>query len=283
VQTLTLVDGRALAYEDGGARDGTPVLFQHGTGDSRLCKYPDDSVTAALGIRLVTADRPGVGGSTMRKGRSLLDWVPDVEALADQLGIEQFVVAGHSGGGPHALAVASALGERVTKIGLASPLVPFDEKGNKKLVLDKDLKLVFRLSHLRFLASAAGAAEAHHYAKDVSGFVEHCAKTYPEDRDVFLDPVLRPMFEAEFGEALKHRGQGSLADFWAFENWGFEIDHVTQHVELFAGDADTILDPAGAEHYVRRLPDCVSHTWAGAGHYGVFARERWEEFLGSLV
>ncbi len=70
-ETLTVGDGRQLAYEVVGAPDGIPVFFQHGTGDSRLCKHPDDAVTVALGIRLVTADRPGVGGSEPLKHRSM--------------------------------------------------------------------------------------------------------------------------------------------------------------------------------------------------------------------
>jgi pimeloyl-ACP methyl ester carboxylesterase len=87
METIEVAGGRHVAYEVVGDPQGVPVFFQHGTGDSRLCKHPDDAVTAALGVRLVTADRPGVGGSSPSKGRSILDWVPDVEAIADALGI----------------------------------------------------------------------------------------------------------------------------------------------------------------------------------------------------
>lgn len=61
---LEVSDGRHVAYEVVEDPDGVPVFFQHGTGDSRLCKYPDDAVATELGVRLVTADRPGVGGSS---------------------------------------------------------------------------------------------------------------------------------------------------------------------------------------------------------------------------
>src|SRR5689334_6385779 len=107
---FTLDDGRELAYELWGKPDGVPVLFQHGTGDSRLARHPDESLTADLSVRLVTVDRPGVGGSTARKNRTLLQWAPDVAALADHLEIDRFAVAGWSGGGPHALAIAHVLG-----------------------------------------------------------------------------------------------------------------------------------------------------------------------------
>ncbi len=279
---LVLADGRQLAYEDTGDPNGLPIFFQHGTGDSRLCKYPQDSVTAGLGVRLITTDRPGVGGSTIQPKRNLLGWAKDIEALADSLGIEQFVVAGHSGGGPHALAIAHVLGDRVNRIGLASPLAPFDEPGNKKLVKDKDLNMVFHLSHLKFLAQKAAKAEAHHYLKNIKGFVKHCADTYPADRHLFTDPILEPMFEAEFTEALQNDGQGALADFWAFLDWGFKLENIQQPVQLFYGDADTILDPASAKHFEKRLPNCTSQTWPGAGHYGLYSLDHWTMFLGSL-
>ena len=122
---LTLADGRELAYEVWGDPAGRPVFFQHGTGDSRLARHPDDTLTASLGVRLVTADRPGVGRSTPLPGRTLLDWVPDASAVVDALGIDTFAVAGWSGGGPHALAIAHELPARVTKVALASCLAPF--------------------------------------------------------------------------------------------------------------------------------------------------------------
>lgn len=281
MQTITVEDGRTIAYEVVGDPDGVPVFFQHGTGDSRLCKHPDDSVTAGLGIKLVTADRPGVGGSSPRKGRSILDWVGDAEAVADAAGLDRFVVAGHSGGGPHALAIATQLGERVSKVGLAASIAPFDQDGTKGMVKDKDLKLIFRLAHVKWLASAAGKIGAKHYEKDLHGFVAHCAKEWPSDEVIFTDPVLEPMFEAEFGAAFEKGGVGALDDMWAFLDWGFAPEGVTQHVELFVGDADDILDPEMTERLSKRLPDCTAHTWPGAGHYGVYGR--WTEFLGALV
>src|SRR2546429_8622257 len=102
---LEVSKGRHVAYDVVGDPGGVPVFFQHGTGDSRLCKYPDDSVAAGLGVRLVTADRPGVGGCSAYNHRRVLDRVSDVEEIADALELDRFAVGGDSGGGPHALVV----------------------------------------------------------------------------------------------------------------------------------------------------------------------------------
>ena len=69
------------------------------------------------------------------------------------------------------------------------------------------------------------------------------------------------MFEAEFGEAFAKGGVGALDDMWAFLDWGFTPEDVTQHVELFVGDADDILDPEMSNRIAKRLPDCTdSHV-----------------------
>jgi pimeloyl-ACP methyl ester carboxylesterase len=281
MNTLDLPDGRTLAYELGGDPGGVPVMFQHGTGDSRLARHPDDTLTAGLGVRLITVDRPGVGGSTPKKGRTLLDWAPDAAALADALGLAQFAVAGWSGGGPHALAIAHALGDRVTRVALASPLAPFDQPGNRDLVENKDLRMIWKLSHAKVLVGAASKVESRYYRKHLAGFVDHIGDDAPADKPVLSDPVLRPMFEAEMGEALAQGGVGVLDDMWAFMDWGFRPEDVRQHVELFFGDSDEILSPAMGQQLAARLPDCASHTWAGFGHYGVFAH--WREFIASLA
>lgn len=281
MEILELAGGRQLTYEVVGDPDGVPVFFQHGTGDSRLCKHPDDALTASLGIRLITADRPGVGGSTAQKGRTILGWVDDAEAIADAVGLDSFVVAGHSGGGPHAMAIAAKLSDRVSKVGLAAPIAPFDQPGTKAMVRDSDLKMIFRLAHVRWLANLAGRMESKKYLKDINSFVEHCAKQWPGDREIFTDPVLVPMFAAEFSAAFAEGGVGALDDMWAFLDWGFRPEDVRQHVELFVGDADDILDPKMSDRLAARLPDCTLHRWPGAGHYGVYGR--WTEFLSALV
>jgi pimeloyl-ACP methyl ester carboxylesterase len=281
VASLQLADGRTLAYEEWGDVDGTPVFFAHGTGDSRLARYPDDTLTRSLGLRLITADRPGVGGSTQLRGRSLLDWPQDVAALADELEIERFAIAGWSGGGPHALAAAHLLGDRVTRLVLASPLGPFDEQGSRDLVLNRDLRMIWRLNHARFVATAAARHESKASRRDLRKFVTHLAEEAPADRDVLLDPVLEPMFEEEMGEALVQGGVGVLDDMWAFLDWGFVPEDITQPVDVFYGDADDILAPEMYRRLVQRLGAADTHVWVGGGHYQVFAR--WAEFLQPLV
>ena len=77
---MRLADGRTLGYDEFGDPAGTPVIFLHGFGSSRVVRHPDDAIAAQLGIRMLAVDRPGIGLSTGRPGRRLLDW-PGENAL----------------------------------------------------------------------------------------------------------------------------------------------------------------------------------------------------------
>jgi len=113
MSTLTLPDGRVYGYEQWGDPGGLPLFWIHGTPGGRLSRYPDVSLWERLGLRIVTVDRPGYGLSTPLPGRAVAHIAADVAAVADHLGLGRFAVYGASGGGPHALAIAALLGDRV--------------------------------------------------------------------------------------------------------------------------------------------------------------------------
>ena len=99
--TVTLSDGRVLAYTDLGASNGQLVIHCHGAPSSRLELTHFDQAFAGLNVRVVTIDRPGYGGSSPQPGRRLADWAADVAAVADELGVERFGIPGLSTGGAY--------------------------------------------------------------------------------------------------------------------------------------------------------------------------------------
>jgi pimeloyl-ACP methyl ester carboxylesterase len=121
---LKLGDGRTLhAYDTGG--DGTPVFWFHGTPNIGSPPVP----LIREGVRWLSYDRPGYGGSTARPGRTIASAADDVAAVADELGLDRFALMSHSGGGPHALACAALLPERVTAVAALSSLAPYGADG----------------------------------------------------------------------------------------------------------------------------------------------------------
>lgn len=118
---IAVEEGRHLAWLEFGDPEGRPVLWFHGTPGSA-----DEAVLTSVaarehGLRVISPSRPGMGGSTRHPGRRVADWAFDVATLADHLGLDRFTVIGMSGGGPHALACAARLGDRLSGVGLISP------------------------------------------------------------------------------------------------------------------------------------------------------------------
>ena len=126
IRTVTANGGRTIAFTEWGDLDGFPVFILHGTPGSRFSRHYDESLYTQVGARIITYDRPGYGGSDRHRGRRVVDCVADVAAIADELGIERFAVAGGSGGGPHSLATAARLPERATRAACMVGPVPFD-------------------------------------------------------------------------------------------------------------------------------------------------------------
>ena len=123
--------GRRLAWTESGTRNGRPVMVLHGTPGCRYSRYADEATLKQAGIRQISYDRPGYADSDPLPGRSVRDAVADIEAILDAAGVVRAGFIGTSGGGPHALAVATLLASRATlvhcNVGTAPRLLLGDE------------------------------------------------------------------------------------------------------------------------------------------------------------
>lgn len=130
-ETITLKDGRTLAYKVHGA--GVPVFAFHGmessreTFDTSIWGSPPEPMEQLYpGVQVIALDRPGYGDSSNPpRGYTYLAFVDDLVELADKLKLKKFCVAGHSSGGPYALAASALLPDRVVACAAISSDAPY--------------------------------------------------------------------------------------------------------------------------------------------------------------
>ena len=121
-QLFKLPDSRLLGYNEYGMADGRPIFFFHGIPSCRneWDMWGGEELAQKFNLRVIAPDRPGIGLSSFQAGRQINDWVADVTALADELGLERFAVLGYSAGGPYAAVCALKIPERLTTVGIVS-------------------------------------------------------------------------------------------------------------------------------------------------------------------
>ena len=124
---IRLNDGSVVAFQEYGDPAGRPVIFCHGWPSSRTMAQLTDEPARALGIRIISPDRPGISGSSVQLDRKLSDWPTVVKRLVNQLEIGEFRMLAISGGAPYAYATAVAIPERVRGIAIVGGVIPFAE------------------------------------------------------------------------------------------------------------------------------------------------------------
>jgi pimeloyl-ACP methyl ester carboxylesterase len=263
-------DGRTLTYLERGPAGGAPVFYLHGTPGSRLSRHPDADLYERLGVRVITYDRPGYGGSDPDPGRSVASAVEDVRTIAGALGIERFGVIGISGGGPHALACAALLPNLVARVAVLVSPAPIDDPDFDWLEGMSELNVrEFRAameSEEAFAAEVAPFVEA--LRTDPGAFVDALAAKLPEpDQAVLARPEVREALAASSAEAVRAGTDGWLHDDRAFgAPWGFALEDVVIETRLWHGDLDVLSPRSHSEHVVRRLPNASLEVVPGAGH-----------------
>jgi pimeloyl-ACP methyl ester carboxylesterase len=124
--SFALPDGRVVEYWEGGDPAGRPMIMHPGTPATRWLGRWGHEAAVSAGVRLVSLSRPGYGGSTaITEAPSLRAWGTDTAALASQLGMNEYVVFGISGGGPFAVATALADPRAVRALGIVSGVGPW--------------------------------------------------------------------------------------------------------------------------------------------------------------
>ncbi|GGL70374.1 alpha/beta fold hydrolase [Halocalculus aciditolerans] len=264
VSTVTVEEGRSVAYAEYGDPDGPVVFFCHGTPGSRLAGELVDEDARAAGVRVVAPDRPGVGASdAASRSRRIADWATDVAALADHVGADTYRVLGVSGGGPFALACAARTPSRVEEAAVVSGLGPPGAPGDDHTLGDRVLFAAGRISPLAARLPAWALARGLAAVEDVESLVSDP----PEPDQRLLAGEVGAAVLADAQEAFADGSAGVARDYALLaSDWGFSLDAITVPVAVYHGVEDGNVPYAHGEYVADRVPEATLTTYEEKGH-----------------
>jgi pimeloyl-ACP methyl ester carboxylesterase len=267
------VGGRRLAVLDGGHEGGPAVFVSHGTPSSGLLWKGSLEDAEARGLRLLGYDRPGYGGSDPHPGRRVGDAATDTAAIADALGIERFAVEGGSGGGPHALACAALLPDRVVAAACQAGIAPYPADGLDWLAGMGQANLD------EFAAALEGreALEAFN-GREAEALLASGPEAFADELRSLLSPADAEALTGEFAaflleatrRALVNGVEGWVEDDFAFLTpWGFDLGDIRVPVQLWHGAQDMFAPIAHGRWLSERIPGVEAHLSEEDGHFSV--------------
>ncbi len=274
-----------MALDEYGDPKGLPVIFCHGWPSSRTMAELTDDAARALGVRIISPDRPGIRQSTHQTGRRLLDWPPLLRELAANLEIEKFRMLGISGGAPYAYAGAWAMPDQVEAIAVVSGAPPIDELPDQSgllalyrwmLALHRTRPELLRtLFHV--VRPFASVRIPFRLRPMLLKILQPCDATVLRDSKAFA-----ACFESQ-RQAWRASADGVMADAEIYARpWGFPLEEIQVPVRLWHGKSDRSFAFRLSEIVAARLSNCETHFVEGAGHYSLPIRYM-HEILADLV
>jgi pimeloyl-ACP methyl ester carboxylesterase len=223
------------------------------------------------GLRHVTYSRPGYGSSERNPGRTVADCAQDVSAIADALGVERLLTVGWSGGGPHALACAALLGERVAAAATVASVAPRDAEG-------LDWLAGMGEENLEEFAAAEGGDERQlrAYLETASEEISNAGGSeLAAAMGDLVSEVDREALSGEFAEHLATSMKAGLEhgpwgwfddDIACIRDWGFALAQISRPVTVWQGAQDRFVPFAHGSWLAANVPGARAQLSEAHGH-----------------
>lgn len=275
-RNVHLADGRTLRVLEDGDPHGRPVFSLHGSPGSRLLyrKHVEDATRR--GLRLIGYDRPGYGGSTTLRGRSIVDAAYDVRAVAETLGLDRFAVWGHSSGGHHALGCAAALPDRVVAVATLAGDSPYTEVTAEGLDWFRGMS-DWQAGFFRQMISDPSTWEAELVVPATDEMLNPdrireslSALLSDADRSAFTDELVE--YVGAVGRENQRAGNAGARDDSLAEvkPWGFGVSAIRVPVQIWHGKQDRFVPFSMGQWLAAHLPRVDVHLEPGDGHLTLF-------------
>ncbi len=268
--SLEVDPGRRLDVRVAGPTDGIALFSHHGTPSTGRPFRPYVEAASERGLRLVTYSRPGYAGSTRVQGRSVADCAADTARIADHLGADRFFTIGQSGGGPHTLACAALLPERVIACATTAGVGPWGAQGLDFLAGMAD-ENVAEMS----AAAEGGEALRHNLEAQADNLRAATAADLADALGGLVSPVDVAALTGEFADhatEMLHESVSTGIDGWfdddiAFvHSWGFDLADISVPVTVWQGGQDRMVPFAHGEWLAAHVAGAKARLFDDEGH-----------------
>jgi len=276
--SISVPGGRVLEVVLAGPPDGTPLFSHHGTPGAAEMFDPLVETGAERGLRHITYSRPGYGASDRQPGRSVASCIHDVLAVADALGYERFYSVGGSGGGPHSIACAALLPERVIAAATVASPAPVDAEG---------LDWTAGMGEENIAELTATGSSDDEFRSYLERQAESMVGTSPEEIVELLGDLIsdvdRRALSGALGEfAVRETAHALSTGVWGWfdddrailGDWGFDLTDIRAPLDLWHGGLDRFVPVAHGEWlagHTRATPHLRpddGHLSLSVGSYG---------------
>jgi pimeloyl-ACP methyl ester carboxylesterase len=268
-------EGRALEVLAAGPKAGTLLVFHHGSPGAAVAYAPFIQACSVRGIRLALYSRPGFGESGRDEGRRVASAAADAAAVADHLGADRFLTAGWSGGGPHALACAALLPDRVLACATVAGAAPFDGEG---------LDWTAGMGEENRIEYSTAARDPGELLRWMEPQVAQLAQVRPDEIVAAMRSLISPVDEAHltgefadflaasFHAAFRHGPWGWYDDDLAFTRpWGFDLGSIRVPVSVWQGPHDLMVPFAHGQWLAKHVAGASGRFPAEHGHISLIA------------
>jgi pimeloyl-ACP methyl ester carboxylesterase len=274
--TVDRADGRRLECWASSRATEDAVLFHVGTPAAGIPFAPLVDDVVRRGCRFVTYSRPGYAGSTRSEGRTVADCADDVAAIAEAISLARIHCVGWSGGGPHAVACAALLRDRVVSVATLAGVAPWVADGFDWL------DGMAEENHEEFGAAAESPDALRRFLEPrAEARVDVTAEALVDGLGGLLTPVDRAAMTGPFAEYLAASNRAAVSSgFWGWydddlafaRDWGFALDAVDVPLTVWHGRHDSMVPPAHGAWLAAHVPGAEHRFLEDEGHLSLVLR-----------
>ena len=270
---IQLEDGRELCYIDICEHNPTVLIFIHGWQTSKYTVKPYEKLAQKLDVRLISFDRPGIGGSTQHPDGDIKTLSGDLDQLVEHLKIKKFSLMADSGGCKYLFGVISNLRNKPQSIGVIQGVGDMSVKKVRHAYTSPIGRIFWYLADRSSLFRNFLRVE---YLTVRFGFIFRAILNSP-----FISLLGNRDAIAENGEfylrnqraAFKHGPQRMIDELkFIASRWEFDLQDIKQEVHIYHGTNDLAVPVEAARWLNSELTNSTLYEYPDDGHFTLKGR-----------